>query len=214
MTRKHIALVSILWVLPVLFGDFGQGFFAGTAFAEEHRETRKVPAMRERTYKLLSEAQLLIDPKSVQTEEGKKAPEVKADPRAAVDMLKKMLDRRGMNSYEVAQVWNTLAFAYYTLDDVPDTIKSYENVLKETITEALELSSLRALFQLYYSQENYKKALEYIDRWQALKETPDPDVTYIKATVYYQLGDMRKALEQAKLVEQIANEQKRTIKES
>lgn len=216
MTRKQIALVSILWALPVLVGNFGGSFFAGRAYAEEahKKETRQVPAMRERTYKELSEAQLLIDPKSVPVEKGEKPPDVKPDPKAAIEMLKKMLGSRGMNSYEIAQVWNTMAFAYYTIDDIPNTIKSYEMVLQQTITEALELSSLRALFQLYYSQENYKKALEYIDKWQTLKGTPDPDVTYIKATVYYQLGDMKKALEQANLVEKIARDEQRTIKES
>lgn len=218
MTKKQIALVSILWALPVLVGNFGERFFAGNAYAAEeqapHRDTRRVPAMRERTYKELSEAQALIDPKSVQVEKGKKPPDIKADPKAAIDMLKRMLDRRGMNSYEVAQVWNTMAFAYYTINDIPDTINAYKEVLKQTITEALELSSLRALFQLYYSEGDYKTALDYIAQWQKLKETPDADVTYIKATVYYQLNDIKNALKQANLVEKIAIDQKRTIKES
>ena len=129
-------------------------------------------------------------------------------------MLKNMLTERGMNSYEIAQVWNTLAFAYYTVNDIPNTIKSYESVLKQTITQVLELSSLRALFQLYYAQGDYKTSLKFIDRWQKLNETPDADVTYIKATVYYQLGDMKTALKQALLVEQIAKSQNRTMKES
>ncbi|MCB1692938.1 MAG: tetratricopeptide repeat protein [Pseudomonadales bacterium] len=209
--KKQLILVAIVWAMPLLVGNLAP-ISAGVAFAEE-KETRKVPAMRERTYKTLSEAQVLIDPKSVQVEEGEEPPDVKPDPKGAIDMLLKLLDRRGMNSYEIAQTWNTLAFAYYTIDDIPNTIKSYENVLKETITEALELSSLRALFQLYYSQENYKKALEYIDKWQALKEIPDTDVTYIKATVYYQLGDYKKALETALQVEQIAKSQDKQMKE-
>lgn len=218
--KKQLALVGILWAMPVLFGNMlgsmGQHFFAGSAYAEESKETRRVPAMRERTYKALSEAQVLIDPKSVQVEKGEKPPDTKPDPKAAVEMLKKLLDRRGINGYEEAQVWNTLAFAYYTLDDIPNTINAYKQVIKdpEQITEALELSSLRALFQLYYAQEDYKTALEYIDRWQKLKGTPDADVTYIKATVYYQLNDIKKALQTALEVTKIAQSQDKTIKES
>lgn len=211
--NKRIALISILWVLPVLIGNLPGGLTTfGSAYAEQ--EKRRVPPMTERTYKTLSEAQLLIDPESVQVEEGEERPDVEPNPPAAVEMLKKLLERRGINSYEKAQTWSTLAFAYYTMEDIPNTIRAYENVLNETITVALELTSLRALFQLYYAQEEYKKSLEYIDRWQTLKETPDPDVTYIKATVYYQLNDYRKALETALRVEQIAREQERTIKES
>lgn len=211
--NKQLLAIGILWALPLLVSQTGIVPASGAAFAAE-RETRKVPAMRERTYKTLAEAQLLIDPESIPVDEGEERPDVVANPRQAIDILHKLLDRRGINSYEIAQVWNTLAFAYYTIEDVPNTIRSYENVLKETITEALELSSLRALFQLYYAQEDYRKSLVYIDRWQRLKEIPDPDVTYIKSTVYYQLNDYQKALEEAIRVEQIAKEQGRTIKES
>ncbi|XOV88621.1 MAG: tetratricopeptide repeat protein [Pseudomonadota bacterium] len=211
--KKQIVLISLLWAAPLLLGGaIGQ---AGLAYGEEaEKETRKVPAMSERVYKTLAEAQLLIDPDSVQVEEGEEKPDVVANPQAAIEMLQKLLERRGINSYEVAQVWSSLAFAYYTVEDIPNTIKSYENVLKETITEALELTALRALFQLHYSEENYRESLKYIDRWQALKGTPDADVTYIKATVYFQLEDYPNALKSALEVEQIALASDRTIKEN
>lgn len=213
MIKKQIVLLVMLWALPVLVGSLGPQFFDGHAYAKD-RESRRVPAMREKTYKELAQAQALIDPSSVVVEKGKKPPAIKADPHKAIGILQDMLKSRGINSYEVAQVWNTMAFGYYTLNDIPKTINAYEQVLKQTIPEALELSSLRSLFQLYYSQSNYKKALSYINRWEKLKETPDANVTYIKATVYYQLGDFKKALAQAKLVEKIANDQHKKMKES
>lgn len=212
---KQFALIGLLWALPLMFiGNSSPLGGQALAQAADERETRRVPAMRERTYKVLSEAQLLIDPESIVVEEGQEKPQVQPNPQAAIKMLNDLLNSRGMNSYEIAQAWNTLAFAYYTIDDVPNTIKAYENILNETITLALELSSLRALFQLYYSQENYSESLKYISRWQALNVTPDPDVTYIKATIYYQLEDYKKALEEALLVEKIVVEQNRTMKES
>ncbi|MEX0941724.1 MAG: tetratricopeptide repeat protein [Pseudomonadales bacterium] len=213
--KQQLALICILWTLPLVLGSLvGPVFTGGTAFAEEQQERRSVPPMRERTYKVLAEAQLLIDPEAVPVAEGEEKPDVQANPQAAIKMLMDLKDRRGINTYELAQIWNTLAFAYYTIDDVPATMRAYENVLKETITEALELSSLRALFQLHYSREEYREALRYIERWQTLKGTPDPDVTYIKATAYYQLDDFQNALREALRAEQIAIEQERTIKES
>lgn len=212
MIRKHIALISILWVFPVLLGNVGQGFFGGHAYAAEH--TRRVPAMRERTYKELSKAQAFIDPKSVQVPKGQKRPQVKADPQKGIQMLQEMLKRGRLNSYEVAQVWNTMAFGFYTLNENKKTIHAYQQVLKQTIPEALELSSLRALFQLYYSQGDYKKSIEYIDRWQKVNKTPDPNVAYIKATAYYQLKEMHKALHEALLVGKIAKAQNKQMKES
>ncbi len=212
---KHLIIASLLLIGPVLF-EGTTGVNLGTvASAADKKERRKVPPMKERTYKAISEAQLLIDPDSVPVAEGEKKPEIQADPRKAIELLNDQLGRRGLNGYEIAQIWNTLAFAYYTLEDLPNTKKAYENVLKQgTISLALELSSTRALFQLYYADEDYKKAIEYIDRWQAINETPDADVTFIKATAYYQMDNFEESLKQALLVEQIALEQEKTIKEN
>lgn len=215
--KVHVILIGILWALPVLLGSHFQS--GGTVYAaedgEEKRESRQVPAMRERTYKALSEAQLMIDPESVQVEEGEEPPEPDGTPQDAIRMLLDLKDRRGLNSYEIAQIWNTLAFGYYTVGNTAKTIEAYENVLaQEDITYALELSSLRALFQLYYSQENYRKALAYIDRWQALKGDPDADVTFIKAIAYYELEEYRNALDAALRVEEIAKAQDKRVKEN
>lgn len=208
--------LAVLWALPLIVGQAGSGISLGdTVQAEEKKKTRKVPAMREKTYKVLSEAQVMIDPESVPREEGEPAPEPTGTPQDAVRLLQKTLTQKGLNSYEMAQIWNTLAFAYYTLEDIPQTINAYEQILKQgTITEALELASLRALFQLYYSEEQYEKAITYIDRWQALKGTPDANVTFIKATAYYQMGNYRESLKQAIQVEEIAIAQEKTIKEN
>jgi len=132
-------------------------------------------------------------------------------------MLDKMHRRRGLNRYEVAQIWSALAYAYYALDDVPKTIEAYKQVLaqgKEGIPEAMEISALRAIFQLYYSEANYPTALIYIDRWLALKEIPDPATIYMKAICYYQMNEFRNSLIYALQTEEIAIAQAKTVKES
>ncbi|MGI9322028.1 MAG: tetratricopeptide repeat protein [Pseudomonadales bacterium] len=227
---KRLAILSLLWALPLAFvqqdgfggfaGMFSQGIsLGGEANAQEQsqkkrKRTRRVPAMREATYKSLSEAQLMIDPESIPREEGEPIPEAKGTPREAIAMLMKLRERKGLNSYELAQIWNTLAFAYFTLDDIPRTIHAYQQILSQgTISEALELNSLRALFQLYYAEEDYRKAIEYIDRWEEVKGTPDPAVTFIKATANYQLNDADEAFRLALEVEAIAKAQERKMKE-
>jgi hypothetical protein len=138
--RKLIAftcVTCVLWALPLVVNNLALSVDMGgqAVAAEKKKKTRKVPAMREQTYKRLAEAQVMIDPDSAPREEGEPAPIPKGTPRDAVELLLKLKDRRGLNSYELAQVWNTLAFAYYTLEDTPNTIKSYENVLAQgTIT--------------------------------------------------------------------------------
>ena len=214
--RKLALVVCVLWMMPLIVGQVFPSIDSGSdAAAAERKKTRKVPAMREVTYRRLAEAQVMIDPDSAPREEGEPAPIPKGTPKDAVVVLLKLKDRRGLNSYELAQVWNTLAFAYYTIDDVPNTINAYENVLRQgTITEALEQSVVRALFQLFYSQENYKKSISYIERWEALREIPDAGVTFIKATAYYQMDDFKSALKFALRVEEISIELQKTIKEN
>ncbi|MFT4713853.1 MAG: hypothetical protein ACI8W1_002346, partial [Candidatus Azotimanducaceae bacterium] len=148
-----LTAVSVLWALPTVVSLIpGQQFDLGAVYGEEKKKKpRKVSPLTEKVYKAISEAQALIDPESIVVEEGEERPDIVANPQQAILDLMETLERRRINSYEKAQVWNTLAFAYYTLDDTPNTLKAYENVLKEEITEALELSSLRALFQLYYA---------------------------------------------------------------
>ena len=213
---NRLSFLALFWSLPLILGQFDVHISLGdTVSAQEKKKTRKVPAMRERTYKKLAEAQIMIDPESAPREEGEPPPEPTGTPRDAIELLHKLRESRGLNSYELAQIWNTLAFAYYTLEDMPNTIRSYEEILKQgTITEALEMSSLRALFQLYYADENYRLAINYIDRWQALQAAPDAGVTFIKATAYYQLDDFRESLRWAIRVEEIATEQQKEIKEN
>jgi len=214
--KKLIALVCLIWLTPLIVSNLTDTVtLGGWVAAEEKKKTRRVPAMRESTYKRLAEAQVMVDPESAPREEGEPAPEPKGTPRDAIALLLKLKDRRGLNSYELAQVWNTLAFAYYTIEDVPNTIRSYENVLAQgTITEALEQAALRSLFQLHYSQENYLKSIEFMDKWEALRGKPDAGVTFIKATAYYQLNRYKDALKNALLVEQIALQNQRRIKEN
>ena len=57
------------------------------------------------------------------------------------------------------------------------TLNAYEQVLaagrQGVIMESLETNALRALFQLYYQREEYRKSLSYMDRWEALTGRKD-----------------------------------------
>lgn len=214
---KYLVIASLLMFAPLVIEQTTGLPMMTTAEAQEKKKRRKIPPMKERTYKLVSEAQLLIDPESVPVPEGEEKPDIQANPQQAVKILQDGLNRRGLNGYEVAQIWNTLAFAYYTLEDIPGTKRAYEKVLAQgesNLSLALELSATRALFQLYYADENYAKSIEFIDKWMALNEKPDTDVTFIKATAYYQMEDFDSALTNALRVEDIANELQKEMKEN
>ena len=203
MRNKTVAIA--LLISPLILASLGVDHTTGVAYAAEKsaakskQKTRKVPAMREKTYKTLSEAQVLIEEEM---------------PAEAIPLLNKLKARRGLNRYEVAQIWNTLAYAYYSTEDIPNTINAYKQVLaQEEITEALEMSSLRSLFQLYYAEEEYKISISYIDQWMKLKLLPDPSIMFLKATCYYQLEDFANSLTYALETEQLAIAQAKEVKE-
>ena len=213
---RIMVIVSLFWVMPIMLSGIGlSGVHGSNAVAEEKKKTRRVPALREQTYRKLAEAQIMIDPESMPREEGEPPPVPTGTPRDAVNLLREMLEKRGLNSYEKAQIWNTLAFAYYTLNDVPNTIHAYEQILAQgTITEALEQTSLRTLFQLYFGEEQYAKSIEYIERWEVLKGELEPVVTFIKATAYFMLKNFPESLKNALLVEELAIQAGKVIKEN
>lgn len=199
---RILVLVAIVWMLPVCLASMNLD--VGVAFSEEkatpRKKTRKVPAMREKTYKAISAAQVFIE----NDEAGD-----------ALPILLSLQKRRGLNRYEVAQIWNMLAFAYYTLEDVPKTIEAYKMVLGQgEVTLALELGTLRSLFQLYYQREQYRTAVEYMDRWTKVNEGPDVNVLYLKATAQYQMDEFRASLKTALELEQLAVALQKTIKEN
>ena len=140
----------------------------------ETQRKRRVPPIRQKIYKVLSEAQIMIDPESVPRKEGEPAPVPKGSPTDAVRMLQKALTEKRVSGYEKAQIWNTMAFGYYVLGDISRTMNAYEQILKQSpITLVLELNALRALFQLHASEKRVKEAKKYLSIWKALGGKPD-----------------------------------------
>ncbi|HCC43696.1 MAG TPA: hypothetical protein DEQ32_04830, partial [Gammaproteobacteria bacterium] len=95
---NRLSFLALFWSLPLILGQFDVHISLGDAVsAQEKKKTRKVPAMRERTYKKLAEAQIMIDPESAPREEGEPPPEPTGTPRDAIELLHKLRESRGLN---------------------------------------------------------------------------------------------------------------------
>ncbi len=175
-----------------------------TAAAQEaeqpERKTRKTPAMREKTYKQLSEAQVAAEADNYQQ---------------ALAILNKLRGDDSLNSYERAQMYNFYAFIYYSQDRYNDAVRAYENVLAQPdLPEALENGTIYSLAQLYFQSENYRKSIEYMERWFRVANNPGPEPYVIVAQAYYQLKDYRKALPNIETAMRIARQQGKPVKEN
>ena len=179
-----LATAALLAVMPVPEGAPMSATAAAQDAPKNKQKTRKVPAMSLEVHKQVQKAQEALDIDDVP---------------AAEEYLQKALDKRNINDYEKAVVWQMRAMIAFEKENTPDTIKAYEMILtfRESIPEALEIQIIYGLAQLQFSEENYKESLIYINEWE---EKVDPTVvgvaqlTFI-SQLHYQLTDFETSLE-------------------
>ena len=183
-------------------GQFGLSpVYAAEEKSEKKQKTRRVPSLSESVYKKLGEGQEAIDAK---------------DYNLAQEIIQGALDRsRRYNENEIANLHNMLGYIYYLKDDYDGAIREYKIVVNqgEKIPEGLEVTTLYTLAQLSYVQENYDDALYYMEVWITKATNPSSAPRFFLATVYYQMKDYDKAVEQMELGVQIAQERNTTITE-
>lgn len=175
-----------------------------SAVAEENKprqKSRRVPSLSEAVYKKLSEGQEAIDLKDFAT---------------AKDIVMKALERsRRYNENEIANLHNMLGYIYYLEDDYQGALREYKIVVSQgdKIPEGLESTTLYTVAQLSYVEENYRDALKYMEIWISKALNPSADPRFFLATVYYQMKDYDRAIEQMELGIAIAQERNTKITE-
>ncbi len=196
-----LALLGLASPFSDLVGKLG----AAEAIAQEapakKQKTRRVPSLSESVYKKLGKGQELIDAKDLD---------------GALLEIQEALERsRRYNENEIANLHNMLGYIYYLKEDYNGALREYKTVVSqgEKIPEGLETTTLYTVAQLSYVQENYDDALKYMEIWISKAQNPSSDPRFFMATVYYQMKDFDKAIEQMELGIQIAEERDTTVKE-
>ena len=99
------------------------------------------------------------------------------------------------SSYEKSQVWNFLAYANYSTNNISGAIKNYKKVLDEPGTdERMKTSVYYSIAQLYFASENYTNAARYLETWMKQSAVVGADAKVLLAQAYYQLNRKREAL--------------------
>lgn len=163
---------------------------------DKDRDERRIPVMTITTADKLGEVQEVID-----TED---------NPQAGLEILNRMIERgtRRYNGNELANIYKMMAYAYFLMDDVPNTIKFNEKILehREDIRIGMESTTMFTLAQLYYSVERFTDALNMIEDWLLIADDPGPNPYYFVATIYYQQNNFPKAIEYVELAIDMATE--------
>ncbi|MEM6640071.1 MAG: tetratricopeptide repeat protein [Pseudomonadota bacterium] len=167
---------------------------------QQERKTKKTPSLREKVYKQLIEAQELGENDQY---------------AAALKILDKLSRQDDLNSYETAQLYSFYAFIYFQQERFRDAISAYENVRAQPdLPEAMETQAISALGQLYFTVENYPKAIELLETWLRGADNPAPGPYVFLSQAYYQEKQYRNALAPLNKAISIANDKGQSVKEN
>jgi tetratricopeptide (TPR) repeat protein len=156
--------------------------------------------MRERVYNRLSEAQACAEMDDI---------------ACAQRLLAEVRAMDGLNSYEIAQMWNFYAFIYISQDNFREAIQAYEMVLQQPdLPLGMETSTRYTLTQLYFQEERYEDSLSMLDTWFALEPTPAPDAYILRAQLFYSLERFREGIEPVQTALRVAEERGRPAQEN
>jgi tetratricopeptide (TPR) repeat protein len=183
-----LPLLVVQLMVTQLASDAGLNLH-GVAQAQEEkkkdtRETRRTPALSNKVYERLAEAQAFIEEKQY---------------KEALDILKDMEAQRGkraLNSYELANLYNLFAFVYYSQEDYPGALRAYENVVKQPdIPLAMEINTRYTIAQLYFVMEDWRKGIDALNAWFKVNDTPSAQAYILLGQGYYQVKDYDRSLQ-------------------
>lgn len=142
-------LISTLISVPVAIASDDNS----QPVAKTVKNTKRVPAMRNRVYGHLALAQKVGEEQGV------------AAGLAKLDEVKGRIDQ--LNSYERAMLWNFYGFMHYNHEDLPNALTAFKKVIAEqAIPESLRLATLRSVGQLYMADGQYHQAIKYLTDWK------------------------------------------------
>ncbi len=168
--------------------------------AGDEQKSKKTVAMSQAIFEGLQDAQTLIESK--QYSKGHQA-------------LQALLSKPKLSAYETAQIWNLTAYAHYLQTRYREAIAAYENVLiQPDVPDAIIHSTLKTLSQLYFTTEDYRKALATVKRLIAHVRDPSPDVFMLLGQAHFQLNEYKQAVEPIKTAVDKYRRQGKPLKEN
>lgn len=150
---------------------------------KDQRETRRTPALRNKVYEKLAEAQTFAEAKQY------------SEAEVILNEMISTEGKRALNSYELANVYNLFAFLRYSTEDYQGALDNYRKVVAQPdIPLAMEINTKKTIAQLFFVQEQWQQGVNALLEWFELSEKPDAGSYVLLSQGYYQLKDYDKAL--------------------
>ena len=167
---------------------------------DDERKTKQTVAMSQAVFEKLQAVQEMVEAK---------------DYAGGQVAIRELAANEKLSPYEKAQVYNLSGYSYYLQEDYPKALGAYEQVLKQPeLPEALQQSTLKTMAQLYFTIEEYTKALETVRRLMAIVPEPSSDVYMLLGQAYFQMQNYKEALGPIKTAIDMTNAQGGTPREN
>ena len=181
-------------------------FASGAIYAQDderdkrdNQETKQAQAVSKEVYDRIQKAQEMIDAD---------------DQQGALRMLNQLKTKKGLTEYELQNVLNYIGFVHYNLDNVNEALATYEEMLRiPSIEDQIRKQTLYTMAQLSTMQENYDKALGFLDEWFVLETNPAPDAYILYAQNLYQVNRYAEMVKPIETAMEVAAKREVEVKE-
>lgn len=151
------------------------------AITKEELKSRRAALTSKGTHRRLSRAHTLMAKNKLDS---------------AIEMLNRLMKSTEKRKHEQAQVMQALGFAWAQKENYKKALQYLQGSLDlKVLPYNPTMSTLYTISQVYMAQDNYDMALKKIDEWFSLADEPSPDAYVIKATIFAQRKNSKKALE-------------------
>ncbi len=165
----------------------------------DQTKTKEAQAVSKEVFESIQKAQELVDAK---------------DFPGALRIIERLYNPDKLTEYEQSNVLNYLAFIHYNMDNIPAALSTYEKILAiPSLEPTLRKQATYTVSQLHTMEENYQKALDFLEVWFTLEPNPAPEPFILKAQNLYQVQRYPEMVQPVEEAMRIARERDKEVKE-
>ena len=200
-TKRGISLKLCTLLLAGVFAT-GSAFAQGSGQADkdtDNTKTKQAQAVSKEFYEKIERAQEMVDAK---------------DYNGALRIIRGLYNPDKLTEYEQAQALNYMGFIYYGMENMPEAIRTYNQLLAIPNLEPQMAKQVTfTVAQLLMVEERYQDALRTLDRWFVLETNPGPEPFILKAQILYNLNRYKDMIPNVETAMDVARARDKEIKE-
>lgn len=111
-------------------------------------------------------------------------------------ILDKLSLKTDLNNFEKAYLANFLGVYYFEREQLNSALREFKKIVAtpDGIPEGFYSQTFYTIAQVYFTQEDYRNALDYAQRWFKTTQDPPADAYMLLGQAYYMLKQYDKAL--------------------